>query len=104
MLDTIRELSDIEGISGFEDMVAAYIHERLKDAPAVESITVDRIGNCIVYLKGKQPAPHRVVMAAHMDEVGFMITHITKDGYLTNFPAHLLLMLFHPKRCVLINE
>lgn len=82
MLDTIRELSDIEGISGFEDMVAAYIHERLKDAPAVESITVDRIGNCIVHLKGKQPAPHRVVMAAHMDEVGGIVTGITDDGYL----------------------
>lgn len=81
MLD-MREITALPGTSGSEHIVCAYIREQLKDAPAVASIEVDRIGNCIVKLKGKKTAPHSVVLAAHMDEVGGIVTGITADGYL----------------------
>ena len=82
MRETMKILTDLSGISGNEKTVAAHIREQLVNAPAVESIKMDRIGNCVVTLKGKQPAPHTVVLAAHMDEVGGIVTGITDDGYL----------------------
>lgn len=78
----MRKITDLPGTSGNEEAVCAYIREQLQGAPAVESIETDRIGNCIVCLKGKKPAPHTVVLAAHMDEVGGIVTGITSDGYL----------------------
>ena len=81
MLD-MRESAALPGTSGSEQAVCQYIVEQLKSTPAVTSIDVDRIGNCIVKLKGKKEAPHSVVLAAHMDEVGGIVTGITADGYL----------------------
>lgn len=78
----MRTITDLNGISGYEETVLGYIREQLKEAPAVESIAVDRMGNCFVRMKGNKPAPHTVVMAAHMDEVGGIVTGITADGYL----------------------
>lgn len=81
MID-LRTITDLTGTSGNEEPICAYIREQLKNAPAVSSIGVDRVGNCIVHLTGKQRAPHTVVLAAHMDEVGGIVTGITDDGYL----------------------
>ncbi len=81
MLD-MNVITSLPGTSGSEHAVCRYICEQLKDAPAVVSVEVDRIGNCIVKLKGKKEAPHSVVLAAHMDEVGGIVTGITGDGYL----------------------
>ena len=82
MLNVVHELSSLYGISGRENEVRQYILEQLKDAPAIREIRVDRMGNILVDLRGKQAAPHRVMFAAHMDEVGGMVTGITEDGYL----------------------
>lgn len=82
MTHTLKTLTTFEGISGREHAVREYMQSVLKDAPAVESIETDRIGNCIVKLKGEHPAKHTVVLAAHMDEVGGIVTGITDDGYL----------------------
>jgi endoglucanase len=76
MLNSIRKLCSLSGISGREDNVRRYILEQLKNAPAVSCVRTDRLGNCIVSLKGKQAAPHKVMFAAHMDEVGGIITGI----------------------------
>lgn len=82
MRNAVLTISALEGISGREQAVRAYILEQLKDAPAVREVRVDRMGNVLVELRGKQPAPQRVMFAAHMDEVGGIVTHITDDGYL----------------------
>ncbi len=82
MRNTVEELCAIPGISGRESAVCAYLKEQLSGAPAVREMRVDRLGNLIVELRGKQRAPHRVMLAAHMDEVGGIVTGITDDGYL----------------------
>ncbi len=82
MLNTIKELCALPGISGREHAVRDYIIKQLQDAPAVREIRVDRLGNCIVSLKGRKAAPKTVLFAAHMDEVGGIVTGITEDGYL----------------------
>lgn len=82
MLNTLKDLCALSGISGREHAVRDYLIKHLKKAPAITDIRVDRLGNCIVSLKGRKPAPKRVLFAAHMDEVGGIVTGITEDGYL----------------------
>ncbi len=82
MRKTVLELCALSGISGREGAVRSYVLEQLKDAPAAKSVHTDRMGNVIVELCGKQRAPHKVLFAAHMDEVGGIVTGITEDGYL----------------------
>lgn len=81
MINTVFDLCRLSGVSGREHNVRHYITEKLQNAPAVRNIQIDRLGNCIVSLKGKKPAPKTVMFAAHMDEVGGIITGITEDGY-----------------------
>ena len=82
MRDMVLSLTALSGVSGREGTVCAYLQDALRNAPAVDSMRVDRLGNLIVELRGKQRAPHKVLFAAHMDEVGGIVTSITEDGYL----------------------
>ena len=79
MTERLEKLCSLYGTSGREDAVREYI---LSELPADAEATVDALGNLIVFKKGKHRANHRVMLCAHMDEVGMMITHITDDGYL----------------------
>ncbi len=82
MKELLKTLTDLNGISGRETAVCDYLRAALQEAPAVSEITTDRIGNCIVKLKGNRPAAHTVLLAAHMEEVGGIVTGITEEGYL----------------------
>ena len=79
MLEMIKELCTLPGISGRENTVRDYIIEKIKD---FAEYSVDPLGNLIVFKKGKNPAKNKVMLDAHMDEVGMMITAITAEGFL----------------------
>ncbi len=79
MLEMIKELSSLNGISGREDIVRAYIISRL---PESSEYSVDNMGNLIVFVKGKSRAKNKVMLAAHMDEVGMIVTYINSDGFI----------------------
>ena len=84
-INLLRELSMTFGPSGCEDAVRALITEQIKDECDV--VTVDKAGNLIAVVRGRgndynKENPRRVMLSAHMDEVGFMITAITEEGYL----------------------
>ena len=79
MLDTLRTLCLLNGTSGREEKVREYIISRIKDKA---EITVDNMGNLIAFVKGRKPAKNKVMISAHMDEVGFIITGVTDGGYL----------------------
>lgn len=76
MFTLLKELCEMNGTSGREDKVREYIISRLGDIP----YTVDALGSIIVELKGKERAKNKVMLAAHMDEVGFIATYICDDG------------------------
>ena len=76
MLDLLQELCALDGASGREAAVREWIVSRLNGAP----YRVDAMGNLIVEVKGKQPAKNRVMICAHMDEVGVIATFIKTDG------------------------
>ena len=80
MLNTLKELCRLRGVSGDEDEVRRYIEE--KAAPCADGVRTDALGNLIVFKKGKKPAGNRLMLAAHLDEVGIIITRITDEGFL----------------------
>ena len=82
MLDIklLERLCKCDGISGDEGKVRELIIEEIK--PYADSISVDNLGNLIVHKQGKNRAKSRLMLSAHMDEVGLMVTDITSDGYL----------------------
>lgn len=78
MTEQLRELCVLDGTSGDEGAVRDYIISHIK----ADMVTVDNLGNVIVFKKGRSTPKNKVLLAAHMDEVGFMITDITEDGFL----------------------
>lgn len=75
---TLRELTMLDGVSGDEDAVREAIRKEIE--PFCDSVIEDKAGNLIAVKKGK--IPKKLMMTAHMDEVGFIIKSITEDGYL----------------------
>jgi len=75
----LKKLTEANGISGNEKEVREIIINEIKDY--VDDIKIDRIGNIIAYKKGTIDSP-KIMIAAHMDEVGLMITKIEESGLL----------------------
>ena len=80
----LEELCLINGASGDEAAVRDYIINKIKDYCEYE---VDALGSIIAFKKGKSAPAKKVMVCAHMDEVGFIITYITEDGYLKFSPV-----------------
>jgi len=80
MRSELFELCRLNGVSGDEDRVREYI--RQKAAPYTDSMRTDALGNLIVFKKGKKSTGNKLIIAAHMDEVGLIITKVTDDGFL----------------------
>lgn len=77
----LRELTQLWGVAGYEKEVRAYIEK--KAAPYADGLLTDAVGNLIVYKKGRDGANAKKIMfAAHMDEIGFMVKTIEADGRL----------------------
>ena len=75
MFMLVKELCNLCAPSGFEDEVRTFLRERA----TADEIYTDTIGNLICHKKGNG---RKVMVSAHMDEVGFIITEITEDGFL----------------------
>ncbi len=75
----LEKLINATGISSREKEIRDLIREEIKDN--VDEIYTDKMGNLIA-CKGKEKDGQKVMLAAHMDEVGLMITEITSDGLL----------------------
>ena len=80
MVNTLKTLCLLSGVSSFEDEVRNYIKDRV--SPYADSIRVDAMGNLIVFKKGEKATGNKLMLCAHMDEVGLIIRAITEDGYL----------------------
>lgn len=82
MLKHLRELTELSGISGREETVRAYIRRVVEESPATTHMTVDPLGNLLVEVTGAKRPARRLMLEAHMDEVGLIVTGITEEGYL----------------------
>ncbi len=77
-LDLLEELTNANGVSGNENEIREII--RKKVAPYADEIKVDGMGNLLVIKHAKRPDAFKVMLDAHMDEVGFMIVEEDGDG------------------------
>jgi endoglucanase len=77
--ENLEKLSNACGVAGREEEVRNLMTKLLK--PHVDEVYVDKLENVIAIKKGKKTAP-KVMLAAHMDEVGLMVKTITKEGFL----------------------
>lgn len=73
----LKRLSEASGVPGMEHEVRDLIREEIKGL--VDEMRTDALGNLIAYKKGKTDGPV-VMLAAHMDEVGLMVTYIKSNG------------------------
>ena len=80
MIELLKDLCRLRGVSGEEDRVRDFI--RAQAAPWADSVRTDALGNLIVFKKGKKPAGNHLLLCAHMDEVGIIVTRITDEGFL----------------------
>ena len=77
ILSVLKQLSTAQGPSGDEGEVREKIAQLAR--PFADEVITDTLGNLIVHKKGSGP---RVMFAAHMDSIGFIVTHIEKEGFL----------------------
>lgn len=76
----LQKLCAADGISGDENTVRELILAEIR--PFADSVTIDPLGNLLIHKKGKNRPKAKLMLSAHMDEVGLMVTDITSDGYL----------------------
>jgi len=77
--DTLEKLSNACGVAGREEEVKRLLSEMLK--PYVDEVKEDKLGNIIGVKRGGENAP-KVMLAAHIDEIGLLVKTISKDGFL----------------------
>lgn len=75
----LEKLCNLDGVSGNEGAVRDFIKAEI--TPYADSVTVDSMGNLLAFKNGADSSK-TVMLSAHTDEVGFIISGITKDGYL----------------------
>lgn len=76
-IDLLKSICEIAGAPGFENRIRNLVLEEIKGL--VDSVQVDNIGNVIAVKKGT--TDKRVMAAAHMDEIGFIVKHIDDKGF-----------------------
>ncbi len=84
MIETLKKLSDLGGISGFEYTVAPEIKALLSEY--CDNVTEDRAGNVIGMIYAEDKNAPTVMIEAHMDGIGLMVKEITEQGFLTFVP------------------
>lgn len=77
----LRQLTQIFGASGSEELVSEFIANQAR--PYCDELKTDTLGNLIVQRHG---SGKKIMVAAHMDEIGLMITYIDKEGFLRFTP------------------
>lgn len=81
-MELMKKLSNALAPSGHEQNIRALIEHEIK--PYVDEITTDKFGNLVAHKKGTGP---KVMLAAHMDEVGLMIKFIKDNGHMQFLPV-----------------
>ena len=79
MTDLLEKLTSIPAVSGNEEEIREFI---LKEVSPFAECRVDQNGNIICFKKGKKPALKKVMLDAHMDEVGLIASSYTSDGFI----------------------
>jgi endoglucanase len=77
-LELLKQVCKVPGAPGYEQKIRQFIIDQV--TPMVDEVRLDAMGNVIAIKKGVQDK--KVMVAAHMDEIGFIVTHIDDNGFL----------------------
>ena len=80
MRELLERLCALNAVSSWEDEVRALLLAEVE--PHADRLRVDALGNLIAWKKGRKNTGSKLLLTAHMDEVGLMIRQVTDDGYL----------------------
>lgn len=78
----LKAICEAPGASGYEQKIRELVIKEVK--PYVDSLSIDNMGNVVTVKKGKKGK--KAMVAAHMDEIGFIVTHIDDQGFLRFIP------------------
>jgi endoglucanase len=78
----LKDFTEAVGVPGYEEEVRAVMRRYTE---GLAEITQDQLGSFIAHLAGPARGP-RVMLAGHMDEIGFMVKHVTDEGFLRFLP------------------
>lgn len=82
-IELLRTICDTPGVAGFEDPIRAVLRPLFE--ACCDEVTTDRMGNLVGLKRASRPpggeAPLRVMVSAHMDEIGFAVRHIDQAGF-----------------------
>lgn len=81
-IQLLKVLSETPGAPGFEDKIRDVIIKEI--TPFIDTLSVDNMGNITAFKKGSNNK--KLMIAAHMDEIGFIVTHIDENGFLKFAP------------------
>ena len=108
--EILEKLTRTIGVSGEEDDVRSVILSEIE--PYADEIHISPLGNILAFKKGEKRPEKKLMLCAHMDEVGFIVTQIREDGTLgfscvkeflvalAVFVCLFFFLLAHNKRCV----
>jgi len=80
IVEEMQALTSIPALSGMEDRMISEMVKRFK--PLADDVEVDNLGNVTATFKGRDDKEPTLMIFAHMDEVGLMVTKVEKDGFL----------------------
>ena len=75
--ELLEELTEAHGVPGYEDEIRDIVRREFEGA--VDTVRSDAMGNVVGTIEGE--SDYSVAVAAHMDEIGFMIRHVDDDGF-----------------------
>ncbi|NJB86753.1 endoglucanase [Lewinella marina] len=81
-LNLLKRICETPGVSGFERRIRNLVLEEVRGL--ADSVSIDNMGNVIAVRQGR--SPKRVMVAAHMDEIGFIVNHVDEKGFVRFLP------------------
>ncbi len=78
MINELKEMMKIQGVSSREGKIGAKLTEIIK--PYVDEVSTDPLGNVIAVKHGSAKEPKKIMLCAHMDEIGFVVNYIQDNG------------------------
>lgn len=81
-MELLKKLTQTSGAPGQEHRIIELVKSEL--TPLVDEITTDRMGNVVAHKKGNGP---KIMLMGHMDQIGFMVSHIDEDGFIRFQPT-----------------
>lgn len=80
--DLLKQICEAPGAPGFEQKIRSLVVQQVK--PLCDELSIDNMGNVIAVKRGK--SRKKVMVAAHMDEISFIVTHIDEEGFVRFHP------------------